>query len=109
MKIALELVEMPVRCTVEIGRNGVPDGLASVLGKNSRGFVQYQWSAVGRAEHDPRMAARAVNDGHRQRCGEFARFTAQLQITPARTCRQLRNAHAFDDFVRSERCLEDAG
>src|SRR5438552_10149255 len=109
MEIALEFVEVPVRCTVEIGRNGVPDRFAAILGDNSRCLLQHQRRAVSPAEHDPRMAALTIGDDHRQRAGEFTRLSAQLQITPAGFRRQPWNAYAFDYLVRGKRCLEYPG
>src|ERR1700720_4634906 len=100
---------MPVRCTVEIGRNSVPDRFAAILANNSRQLVQHQRGAVCRTEHGTRKTSPAIADYNRQRTGKFARFAAQLQITPASTCRQLWNAHAFDDLVGGEVGLEDPG
>jgi hypothetical protein len=61
-EIALELVEVPVRCTVEIGRNGVPDRFAAILGNNSRHLVQHQRGAICRPEHDTRKTSPAIDN-----------------------------------------------
>jgi hypothetical protein len=39
-EIALELVEVPVRCTVEIGRNGIAHFFASPIGDEPRSVVE---------------------------------------------------------------------
>jgi len=61
-EIALELVEVPVRCMVEIGRDSVTDRFAAILGNNSRHLVQHQRGAICRTEHDARKPSPAIDN-----------------------------------------------
>src|SRR5438309_1527487 len=109
MKIALELVEMPLRRAIEINRDGARNVAANTLGDEPRRFVQHQRCTIRRAEDDAGMTAPAVGNDDRERTGEFARFAAQLQIAPAGIRRHLCNAYALDDLVRGERRFKDTG
>ena len=71
--------------------------------------MQHERGAIGRAEDDAELGMAMIGNDHRERAGEFARFSAQLQVTPAGIRRPLGNAHAFDDLVGAERRLKDPG
>jgi len=109
MKIALELVEVPVRRAVEISRNGVWHRFAAILGDNSRHLLQHQRGAISRAEYDAAMTARTIGNHDCEGAGKFARFAAQLQIAPAGIPRQRWNPHAFDNLVGGKHRREDPG
>ena len=98
VEIALEFVEMPVCGAIDIGRNGTAHIVTPSVCKKLRCIIQHQRRAIGRADDDAAMTAAAVGDSDGERAGELTRFSAELQIPPARIRREPGNANAFDDL-----------
>src|SRR5712671_5317604 len=111
MKVALEIIEMPIGSAVEVGGHGIAQCLwvATACRDQRAGVLERQRRAVRHTDDHPRVTPSGISDNDSQGAGKLARFARKLEITPAGIIRQSGNPHAFDDLVGGETCLEDSG